>query len=751
MDSEREQLLDKSSMRLLILFPGLMITWILLGAIPGISLPTAGQAVWTIGFAQSMAGNPTWLWATHIGNPEPAAISFGLSGAFLTSLFIRAGLNPIDAYALMALVWYSVAYLGAYGLSRMLGAGTVLSAVLGLLWMLLPVVHFHVGYSMLSIGIALIPFYFFTTLKMVGWAAPRNPNYSGVWAAVFPFVVVLAAFMDGYTFVFFAVGASIMLGWLILQRELPFGLALKKVLPLHFVSFAIGYLLYVLYIGKSGFEGASLDFFRGWGADLLYFLLPTQGMVWFWDVVGLSVARPPSEHFGDSSVWSSPYALPLVVFGLAGWYLWKRRNTGATATAFLLIAIVGTYMSLGPSFKVDATKPDPALPSVQAEEYAGLPTGTGVLSANLPGFENMRASYRWIALGLFGFWALTVLGLTSLSRNNVVLKFALSATLLVLVAPNIFAKWEQNQNHRLVLERLHAEVITPAGEYLAPGERVAFMPWGNDFLVNWIASDLRISAYNIGGDKNLAHARSSWPETLQAFPQGKIDEGFAERAVLALARDEVDVLVLPFVDMLWAAHAWPSTYSLEDEVRRAAERLGAAGDLNVVIGEHLAYVRPADAQLNASERARMESRVLDRLAWKCPEKTMYLANELPSIIGHEEGDSLVAEQGDGKGFLSFGPYLRLPPGQHTAYILYRAHAAKHVEIGYIDVVSDSGRNKFIVESVGGSAGKDAVIRVDFELKEVTERVEVRFFSYGVAPVSLRSLNIECDQLNAKNN
>ena len=52
-------------------------------------------------------------------------------------------------------------------------------------------------------------------------------------------------------------------------------------------------------------------------------------------------------------------------------------------------------------------------------------------------------------------------------------------------------------------------------------------------------------------------AREHWPAWLQDFAMGKVDAGFAERIAVNLRKNEVDAVVVPYFDMLWAAHHWP--------------------------------------------------------------------------------------------------------------------------------------------------------------------------------------------------
>ena len=117
-------------------------------------------------------------------------------------------------------------------------------------------------------------------------------------------------------------------------------------------------------------------------------------------------------------------------------------------------------------------------------------------------------------------------------------------------------KWRAALDYRADLRLLDTELLDDLRGTLKPQERVAFLPFGNDFIINYLASQLDLRAYNIGGDKNLAQARLAWPPTLLEFPMLQVDSGFVPRVHALLQRD-ADAVVLPYFDMLWAAHHWP--------------------------------------------------------------------------------------------------------------------------------------------------------------------------------------------------
>ncbi|SUW64026.1 Uncharacterised protein [Buttiauxella agrestis] len=65
------------------------------GAVPFLMVPTLGQTVWSMGFAQSLANGPLLDFSAHdFGIPNPASIAFGLAGVWTASILIRLSIPP---------------------------------------------------------------------------------------------------------------------------------------------------------------------------------------------------------------------------------------------------------------------------------------------------------------------------------------------------------------------------------------------------------------------------------------------------------------------------------------------------------------------------------------------------------------------------------------------------------------------------------------------------------------------------------
>ena len=576
---------------------------VLHGAVPFLATPTLGQALWSTGFAQSFAnGSALSIHAANFGAPNPAPIAFGLAGAWPAALFIAAGHHPADAYSAMAALWLGLAFFGAWRLARLAGVGAVLSLAGAALWLSMPIVWAHAPYSMLSLGIALLPLYFLCALQLM----QRAPRLR--YAALHVLACVVAVFMDGYTFVMFVAGASLLGAWLFAHSPPRRRLLVRWALPAHVAGAGIAYALYVSYVGTSQYEPAPLEAFRAWGLDLAFVAVPTQGVHWIPDALGLSSVRSEERFFGDPSVWRTTFALPIL---LAGLWAWRRaRHVSALATGLLAVLLVGFYMALGPSLKVQATHPPgDETGKAMAAHQAIAPTGSAWLSARVPGLRDMRSAYRWLALAVFSAWLLLVLRLASAERSDVVLAAAVAGGIALVNLPDIPRKWRDDAHNREMFLRIDAELVQDLGRFLRAGERVAFLPYGNDVLANYLAARLRLISYNIGGDKNLALARAHWPETLRQIRMGSVEEGFPAQALLLLARGEAEALVLPYIDLLWAAHRWPGPAESRETLRPATAAMRRSGLVSVIERDHYALVR---LEANSSPAA-LEAAVLQQL------------------------------------------------------------------------------------------------------------------------------------------
>jgi len=546
------------------------------GSIPFYSAPMIGQLMWVSSFAQSFANNG-WLsiFAHNFGYPHPASMAFGLPGALVEGVLLRiTTLHATDAYSFMTIAYLALAAWGAIRFAQQLGlryrAGLLAAAV----WLTMPMIWAHAGYSMLSIGIALLPFYLGQSLRVLRLSGARMPALA-VTAAGFAATAVLSVFMDGYTFVMFALATAIFLVYDALSNRAHLRRVMLVSLPICAVGFAIAYFLYSSFLGFTATPPEPLDFFRGWGVDATMLVFPTKGLFWFWDHAGLGLDRNDAFYYGDPSVWTTTFSLFVGFFGCVGLYVARRQKL---AGAFLLVAIVGIYFALGPSLKIHSLRPhadivagqfSPLMPAANAL----MPTGSGLISEHVPGFRNMRASYRWMALGLVGLWALFAMLIGELDRRGragialalVVLtivsnlpKHGVTAPASVVNASVERLRLRAPRHWRESLLNIDDTISASFKQRIPPGSVVAFYPQSNDFLAGYLAAEANVKTYNAGGDKNVEIARSTWPVNIQTLFSSP-PEHLGASIEQTLAAHKADYVVISFVDLLWDAHEWPPT------------------------------------------------------------------------------------------------------------------------------------------------------------------------------------------------
>ncbi|QTP55249.1 hypothetical protein HNO51_11465 [Billgrantia sulfidoxydans] len=710
------------------------------GALPFFASPTLGQAVWAAGFSQSFLNESLLtIYAHNFGAPEPAAIAFGLAGVWPIAVFMTLGMNAIDAYSAMVVLWLTVAFFSAYKIGRMFDVPRLLAILGALAWGTMPMVWNHSGYSMVSTGIALLPLYFLAAFTLFRIDLMSDATYFQLLFKIFfPYVSVclLSIFMDGYSFMMFASGASLIGGWVFISESSSRQRILGR-LCIHLISFGIAYACYALYIGKAQFHPAPLDFFRGWGVDVTFLLFPSAGVHWLPDFLGWSEPRSGDIFFGDASVWTTSFALPVLVGAIFSAIFVKKHFAKCP---LILIFIFGFYMALGPSIKFNSVKPvDYSLGPTMDEEYAIVPTGSELLSKNLPGFRNMRASYRWGGLGAFGAWGLIMLGVSrSQKKNLVIISICFLGVVIVFNLPDLFNKHVRDVRNRSMFLEIDSQLVDVMADDLDSGDRVVFLPWRNDFLVNYIASRLDIISYNIGGDKNLSHARQRWPRTLLRFPMGQVHDNFVEDVLLLLARNEADVVVLPYIDMLWAAHRWPYPVEYREQLSPVASELENSGFVEIEREEYYAVIRLKTEYLPLLKSGRLESIVARSI---CSEpvclRQPHFSSSTPRQVGMVSDGNIVSD-GD-EGFLHFGPYVSFEPGKY--HLVLRGEVRVN-NAAWVDVVSGKGKVEYAKFHISGRDNGSGIIAEGYvELSTQVQDLEVRVFVGEEDQITLKGYHL----------
>lgn len=553
--------------------PFFALTCIVNGAVPWLMAPTNAQVIWTMGFAKSFINDGFSIYANNFGIPGPAAMSFGLAGALPAALFMKLGLLPVDAYSASFATWLGVAFIGAFGLARHLECGRPTSLLLATIWLTLPIVWVHQIFSMLALGFALLPLYFLAAIRLI-----KEPTVAT--SAFFVAACFLAVFMDGYSFMMFAVVAAVLFLASARRKEWWPLVGSAGVIA---VGFGSAFAAYVAYEGSSAFDVSPIDFFRGWAVSIEFFSVPPTGYFLIPDLIGWSAARRAEQYFGDPSTYLTTFCAPLVLAALAAlvmgkpnWRIW---------VGFSAIAAFGLYMSLGPTFKFLTYRPAGVGPLMPAS-YGWFETGNEWISQHLPGFTNMRASYRWAALALAAVWCLLAIGLPRISMTK---RAAILAALLLLNTPTPEAL-HAYVAYRSMVRSMDGE-IAQMQPYFKSGEKVAFLPYRNDFLANYFASDLDVNLFNAGGDKNMLAAVAQWPEAMRKFDRDTVGPNFVDDVKNVLVTGTADAVVLPYIDLLWDAHGYPWVDRYKDDLTPLAKRLADDPQTEVTYIDHFAIVR----------------------------------------------------------------------------------------------------------------------------------------------------------------
>jgi hypothetical protein len=122
-----------------------------------------------------------------------------------------------------------------------------------------------------------------------------------------------------------------------------------------------------------------------------------------------------------------------------------------------------------------------------------------------------------------------------------------------------------------------------------------------------------------------------------------------------------------------------------------------------------------------------------------PIRYFYLANQLPSQVGLVSGTDMIATDNvRASGFLSYGPFSFLPPGNYVATFEYASDATSETNIGWIDVTANF--RTISRQTIYGTNGVPSHIEISFTLQDV-QQVEARFWYDGPGTVSLKSLEI----------
>lgn len=119
------------------------------------------------------------------------------------------------------------------------------------------------------------------------------------------------------------------------------------------------------------------------------------------------------------------------------------------------------------------------------------------------------------------------------------------------------------------------------------------------------------------------------------------------------------------------------------------------------------------------------------------------APALPSLIGKLQDERLVAPAG-AVGFLSYGPYARIPAGRYRYQITYAASGEPSQSFGTWDIVSNATASASVLAKgdLRGTNGDERTIEGQFERDQDSLNSEIRTFSNGSGELSLIRIQLQ---------
>jgi hypothetical protein len=170
----------------------------------------------------------------------------------------------------------------------------------------------------------------------------------------------------------------------------------------------------------------------------------------------------------------------------------------------------------------------------------------------------MRATYRWFGVTRMALIVLAGLAVARLARERRLRAVAVVAGAVVVIElmPNLPLLTEGYERQDRDRVGFRADVMGDLTRATGGGERAFFLNYDgshNDFLVNYMAPEAGLRAYNTGGDKNALFAIQRWPAEIQALAAPGVTADAVEQALDA---GRTDVVIAPFFHLNRSSYSW---------------------------------------------------------------------------------------------------------------------------------------------------------------------------------------------------
>lgn len=470
---------------------------------------SGGIALWHTGYTDSIVRGGFLKYPQHIGLPSGAPVVFGASLVYIQSaLGTLTQLNGITTYSVTGFLLSMLSIAGCYSLARHLETSIPLSIILTAV--LLSQVFFAthiISYGATGYGFTLLP----AACALYIWFLNKNTALKSSSLLLIVCSSFFLVFLDGYSFVMAASCClAVCIGQMISNRDCTKETSLRFILTI--ISFIAAAVAYKLYVPNETTASHSLGIFGILALDPLYLFKPTFGYSVLHDFLGSSAIPNTSKVAGLGLGNHETVFLGWSTLILAGTGLLAKNQSKIKVTAITMIAI-GFLLSLGP------VGPQNNL-IISQEEISKLAKFPAYYLYSASGFDQMRATYRWVALIKLGIWMLTCLGCQFIAK-----KFTQRTAILIVGVATVFMllettspplkHWTRGANQLEMAHHLKKELTEEIKHTIPPGSKILFLPITNDFVIHSIAAESEIYTYNVANDKNLNFAESIRPTEIK--------------------------------------------------------------------------------------------------------------------------------------------------------------------------------------------------------------------------------------------
>lgn len=560
-------------------------------------------------------------WCHAVGYPVGAPLLTGLPQIYVGWLLSYVpGVDVWAANSVSLALYDLLAMSGCFVLMRRWGAGRWIAVLASTLYLTSISILYLNGFAYTFTGYILLPFYLAAGIFLMD-AFGRGARWRPVAGMIM--LALLMVFTDGYSFF----GAALVLCVTAFLRLLATRFSSPGAwwaMGTLVASIGFSAILYTVYVPGSAYEQgtAGLGVFRYLGLDVATLVIPVDSS-WYPGLLGIDGTRPPL--WGDGSNISSNY-VGFSVLALALWLLVVgRRGLSRTSKvevgALLVAGVVALVLSFGPALKVYEVARQISPPWEVPASMTTLPLPTSWLYEHVPGFTEMRATYRWFLVTRFVTIVAACLALGLISRAGIargkhgpstmdqpatrtqskrlqsgLRGWRVAGPVLVALAlvfessANVPYQLGVSENATVKVDYIRNGIVADARGLLRDDERVLFLPTENDRLADVVIPMTKAVSYNTGGDKNYGLARAAWPAKVKAaaVAYGSKNE---QRTYCEALKGDVHAIVLPYISLNYGALMTGDRSAEDRAMKRHALAIAGDGRFTAQAGAWMTVLR----------------------------------------------------------------------------------------------------------------------------------------------------------------